>query len=457
MTLSRRAFLAASAAALVTPAISRADTGPVALRMVNREIRIFGKSVKAQAIEGAADAVFLNGADFNVTVENALRGPALLHWHGLTPPAGSDGAMPEPAIKPKESLAYRFPLLRTGTHLMRAGSGLWQQTLLAAPLIVRDLNELVLDQLETVVMFQDFTFRDPDDVLTEIKNGKAPRTLLGMGSREHSVVDRETGIFRPDALLANERTLDDPQLIAAEPGQTVRLRLINACAASQLLLDFGALDALLTALDGNAISVLRVRELALAPGQRADLRVTIPAAGAYPLLARAEGLALRAGVILASQGAVISKLEIEGPVTPLLNEFALEARPFGAEGLADRPADIRATFDMGGEPGPGWNINGVNDANGEILQVKPGSRVEVLIRNQSRYTQSLHFHGHRFQILGGDDQRFAGAMRDTIMVPAQARILIGFDADNPGRWPFASTNIYRRAAGLQGLVTYAGA
>jgi hypothetical protein len=41
-------------------------------------------------------------------------------------------------------------------------------------------------------------------------------------------------------------------------------------------------------------------------------------------------------------------------------------------------------------------------------------------------------HGHEFQVMAIDDPQFPGAVRDTVMVPPGYRVLVAFDANNPG-------------------------
>lgn len=459
--ISRRALLAGAGAALLAPRLAAQEAEPQTLRLVRRSLDVGGRSVEAFGIEGAANAGFLRGAPFLTRVENRLKVPALLHWHGLHTPVGSDGSSPpEGLIEPGASVTYDFPITRGGTHMMRAANGLLQQQLLAAPLIVRDLDELALGEQEVVLLLQDVTFRDGEDLLTEFRTGELPsKSMLGsigLGGKMKPAVSRATGLVDFDAYLANDRTLEDPQIVPVDPAVPVRLRVINACAASNMLLDFSGLDGVLLALDGHAISALNVRALALAGGQRADVRLTLPGPGAYPLLARAEGSPSRAGIILATRGAAVEKIAVKGEMTPLLTEFALEARPFGADAPVDRPVDVKATFDIGGKTGEGWNINGNSDAGGVLIKVKLGQRVEILLRNQTSTSHSLHLHGHSFQVRGTQGQKFAGPMRDTLLVPPDSRVLISFDANNPGIWPFASTHVYRRLAGLRGMISYEG-
>ncbi len=54
----------------------------------------------------------------------------------------------------------------------------------------------------------------------------------------------------------------------------------------------------------------------------------------------------------------------------------------------------------------------------------------------------MHLHGHTFQVVAIDNQRFPGAMRDTVLVPPNRSVTIAFDADNPGRWAFDCHRLY---------------
>ena len=52
-----------------------------------------------------------------------------------------------------------------------------------------------------------------------------------------------------DAYLANDRTLEDPEVVRVEPAGRARLRLINGSAASNMIIDLGVLEGELIAVD----------------------------------------------------------------------------------------------------------------------------------------------------------------------------------------------------------------
>src|SRR5206468_11796238 len=97
-----------------------------------------------------------------------------------------------------------------------------------------------------------------------------------------------------NALLANRRTIDDPQVFEVKPGQIVLLRLMAAASATNFFIDTGKLDATIVATDGEDVQPLKGNFFQLSLAQRLDLLVTIPeTGGVFPILALGEGASLR--------------------------------------------------------------------------------------------------------------------------------------------------------------------
>ena len=458
LKFSRRQVLLAGACLLARPSMAQELSAEIPqLRIFDRKIAIGRQDFPAFGIEGAEALHFYKGGRFRAEVMNELSEPALLNWHGILAPQGQAGGLSqEVALQPGERRIYDFPLRQAGTHMMRADTGFQQQGLLAAPLIIRDIDDLAIGEMENVVLFQDLQFGDGQDIVAEMTGLSASGSLfstIGLSKKPKKLLQAD-GRAELAGLLANAYGLDDPEVITVPDGASVRLRLINACAASHLQVDFSGLEAVLIGLDGWPVSALTVGELPLACGQRADVRVRLPRRGAFGVIGRVEGQMQAAGVILRSQGVIPQPLEITSP-GPMITEFALEGRPFGIGVPPERPVDVKATFDFGGEIGKGFNINGNQAADGVILQLRQGQRVELLLRNQTGLSQAVHLQGHAFQVHGVPWSRFAGPMRDSLLVPADGQVAVQFDADNPGKWSFAATDIYRREAGLRGVIAYA--
>ena len=113
-----------------------------------------------------------------------------------------------------------------------------------------------------------------------------------------------------DAYLANDRTLDDPQIVWVERGGHVRLRIINGATATAFWISTGDVPTRLIAVDGDPVQPFDISApLPIAEGQRIDLLLGLPTGeGAYPILAQREGDTARTGIILATPQAKIVRL-----------------------------------------------------------------------------------------------------------------------------------------------------
>ena len=104
-----------------------------------------------------------------------------------------------------------------------------------------------------------------------------------------------------------------------------------------------------------------------------------------------------------------------------------------------------------------WSLNGVTAENHTPLEIAEGERVEIVFRNKTMMSHPMHLHGHAFQVVEIDGQRFSGARRDTIQVPGNgAQVTIAFEADNPGNWAMHCHNLYHAKAGMLTTLRYGG-
>ena len=355
LSLSRRLFLQGFCAAPLGVGIARAQT-PAELKVASRIIEVNGRAAKVFDIvnsRGGRGLSLLLGERFQVRVKNGLADETLLHWHGLNPPSAQDGVpmLSQAPLKSGESFDYDFVNTRSGTHWMHSHLGLQEQQFLAAPLIVRETAEPLFDEQEHVVMLHDFSFRDPQEIMAELKGG-------GGGHAGHAMAGMLNDITY-DAYLANDRTLADPEVVRVERGTQIRLRIINGAAATNMWIDLGALAGELIAVDGNAIYPIKGSLFPLAIAQRADIRVKLPdATRAWPILFRPEGLDARTGIYLTTQGAGIAKLASEGDVTPAL-DVAQEMRLRSVAVLPPEPVTRTEILALtGGGSDYLWGLNG---------------------------------------------------------------------------------------------------
>lgn len=461
-TITRRGFLAASAAlggSLLLPATPRAQDAPLALRATTHTLDVDGKAATVYRLSNAAGGSGLildPGMRFRVDLTNDLDVETIIHWHGQIPPNAQDGVPnTNPMLKTGEVRAYDFEP-RPGTHWMHSHVPTQEMQLLAAPLIVRTADDVAADRQEVVMFLHDFSFKTPEEVLMQIAGGQGGTGGGGMHGMNHGApggqgdaggmagmagmagMQMDLNDFDFDAYLANDRTLADPEVVRIDKAGRVRLRIVNASAATAFLIDTGAIEGRLVAVDGHDIHPITGRRFGMAMAQRLDIELDMPAGdGAFPVLALREGARERTGIILATAGATVARIAAKGADTaPAFDvDLAQEYRLRATEPLSDRPADIQQMVMLAGSMQPyAWTINGRGWDSHLPIQVRSEQRVELVFHNMSMMAHPMHLHGHAFQVVGIGNRRFAGAVRDTVMVPPMAMVTIAIDAGEPAPW-----------------------
>jgi FtsP/CotA-like multicopper oxidase with cupredoxin domain len=473
LDMNRRSFLALVSSQLVIPTALAAQGGRPDITVETRVLEVNGKAAKVFGlnVNGKAGGLYTRyGQDFTARVTNQLQEPTLLHWHGLTPPLAQDGVpgLSGPLMNAGESRDYNFPNSRTGTHWMHSHVGLQEQRLLAAPLIVAEDGAALVDEQEHVVMLHDFTFRDPQEILSELQGGGGLHAGHNMSAKADPHAGHNMSAEKPamqmtsdvafDAMLANDRTLADPEIVKAEKGGRFRLRVINGAAASNMWIELGSLQGELIAVDGNSIRPVRGNRFPLAIAQRADVRLELPPGpGAYPIYFTVEGSDMRSGIILKAGDATITKSAERGDAAEML-DISMEPYLRSIAELPDNPVS-RTDIVMltGGAEGYQWGFNGKPMMHETLLSVRQGERYEIIMHNMTTMSHPMHLHGHYFRVVDINGQRFKGAIRDTVLVPPGDRVTIQFDADNPGNWAFHCHHLYHMNSGMMAAISYSGA
>jgi FtsP/CotA-like multicopper oxidase with cupredoxin domain len=445
------------------------------LQLLRRNIQVNGKSASVYGIRQPDRTFGITtdvGKPFRVRVENKIDEPSLIHWHGLTPPWQQDGVpgISGPPIPPGGTADYDFPLRFGGTFWMHSHQGLQEQLLMAAPLIIHDQRDRP-DQQEIVVELADFSFTPPDQIFAELKkSGSKAQPAAQAGpppiatKASTSGMAQMGGAAKPDlndvkydAFLANDRTLADPEVIKVEPGGRVLLRIINSSSMSAYHIDLSALNGELIAVDGFPVTPITARNFPIAVAQRLDIRLAIPrASGAYPVLAVLEGERRQTGIILAAGNAPVTRIPDLAKTPSSALTLDLESRLRATRPLAARKADRVHTINLTGDMAKYiWSLNNVAwTPEVPPLPIANGERVELILVNQTGMPHPMHLHGHEFQVVEIDGKRFPGAVRDTVLVPQRRRVVIAFDANNPGWWAFHCHLLYHLDAGMFTTLRY---
>jgi FtsP/CotA-like multicopper oxidase with cupredoxin domain len=494
--LDRRTFLKSTALAggalIAGVPVGQAQAAKPLLKVGTRTLEVNGKSAKVFHIEGpgGASGIFANEGDrLSGALLNTASDPLQMHWHGqVKAPADQDRARPDGGALARNQADLHDFELTPGTHWMHSHS-LSEQQLLAAPMVTREKD--AGDVQDIVVMLHDFAFRSPKEILAELGGSDAhaghgaqspPRSgpsrdasspmhrghggghgmgghgMQGMGGHGgghgsghggHLMGMTHANDVRYDAYLANDRTLDDPQVVKVEKGGRARLRIINAGTATAFVVSTPGLASRAIAVDGTPCKPVSRATYPLAQGQRVDLAVEIPReGGAFSVLAQVEDATHLTGIILATPGANIARR-----ATAATQKEALLDLTFESALRAETPLPImrpQSSFVamLGEEPGYRWTINGGIHGEHEPFKVRKGDRVEITFMNPTSMMHPMHLHGHHFQVVALGGRRFSGPVRDTVIVPAHAPVTIAFDAVHRGSWFLHCHHLYHMATGM---------
>ena len=444
------------------------------LTVGTRTIEVNKKAAKIFSVVGAGGKPGLfakEGDRFAGSILNASGEPLQMHWHGqIKAPADQDRARPDGgALAIDQTDTHDFELT-PGTHWMHS-HGLSEQQLLAAPMVTREKD--AGDVQDVIVMLHDFAFRSPQEILAELTGGGAksahgaavsqptspmPKgtpmqhapgmSMPGMGGG-HVMGKTHANDVRYDAFLANDRTLDDPDLVKVDKGGRVRLRIINGGTATAFFISTPGLKSRCIAVDGSPCQPIESASYPLAQGQRIDLLVEIPqAGGAFPVLAQVEAAKFVTGIVLATSGAPVTRISATGAQDQGMFDLDFEAQVRASQSLPAKRADKAFTVMLGAEAGYRWTINGRIHGEHQSFDVKSAERVEMTFMNPTSMMHPMHLHGHHFQVVGIGARRFAGAVRDTVVVPAHTPVTIAFDADHKGSWFLHCHHLYHMATGM---------
>lgn len=363
------------------------------------------------------------GDRIEVRLRNELDAPTNLHSHGLEVSPQGNGDNPFVSIEPGQVFDYRFDLPddhppgvfwyhphRHGTVADQLFGGLY------GALIVEDDNDQVPVDRDRVLVVSDISLTADGQVAPVT----APEVMMG----------REG-----DLVLVNGQ--HRPQL-SARPGQRERWRVINACTSRYLRLELTGQRLELLGIDsGREPTPREVTEVVLAPGNRADLLVSMRA-GTSELRTLGHdrgGMGMMGGSGLSGPGTLATltvtgdEVAAPGPVPERPPIPDLRQRPVAGQ------REIAFTMTMGSMMGPGEDMMDLGfdgrafDAARIDQQVSAGTVEEWLITNPTPMDHPFHLHVWPMQLIETGGQPVTEpTRRDVVNVPAQSqvRVLVDF-------------------------------
>ena len=295
---------------LGAPAAMMAKTVNYDLTLSAITVNYGGKERPAMAINGSIPGPtlrFAEGDDAVIRVKNDLKEDTSLHWHGILLPNDQDGVphVNMAPIKPGETREFRFRLRHGGTFWYHSHSGLQEQLGIYGSIVITPKGgERIKTDHDLVVVLSDWTTESPYNVLAQLRAGQEWQQIKKgtaqsiVGAIQHNalpdMIKRSMKRMPPmdfsdvgyDAFLANGKPATE---FPAQPGETVRLRLINASAASYYHLEFAGGPMKIIAADGTDVQPVETGRFLFAIAETYDLLVKVPTkGGAWELRATAQ-------------------------------------------------------------------------------------------------------------------------------------------------------------------------
>ena len=353
-----------------------------------------------------------------VFVNESVAAGATLHWHGVDVPNAADGVagITQDAVPMGGRYVYRFEATDAGTYWYHSHQVSHEQVeggLLGA-IVIDPVNPSAVAATDVIA-------------LLHIYGGQ--HTLNGQV--EDEVVD-------------------------AEPGSTVRVRVINTDQGTAAV--WSAAPFRVIATDGHDVNEptdVEGRRLLIPAGGRADVTVQAPSRGAVRLQ------------VGGSRSILIGDPETAVPRTPQPPE-TLDLLAYGAPTSLgfDATAPDR-TFDyvigrrlgiIDGRPGNFWTINGRMFPDVPMFHVREGDVVLMRIRNDTGEVHPMHLHGHHVVVLSRGAEVASGSpwWVDSLDVHPGESYEIAFVADNPGIWSDHCHTLPHAVDGLVAHLMYEG-
>ena len=218
----------------------------------------------------------------------------------------------------------------------------------------------------------------------------------------------------------------------ATPGERIRLRLINGANARVVMPIFNGIDAKIIAVDGKPVSqILTYHGFDLAPGNRIDLDITIPAEARGQSFVVEDEFTRNRTPLASIKVKDVQPVEAQTFKPPTAENF-IPAKIF------DNISPVK-TWDLdairGGRYGIGWAMNRLLWPNSDKTDVQIGQPQKIVFKNNSPRLHPMHIHGTFFRVLErngkSEEEPFT---RDTILLGPRESVVIGLVPTETGVW-----------------------
>jgi len=258
-----------------------------------------------------------------------------------------------PPIKPGETMRYEFAIKQSGTYWYHSHTMLQEQSGVYGSIVIQPKEETLKYDKDLVLLLSDWTNEKPKDVQRTLKRGsewysikKGTATPLNkviergaLGAQLNFWKQRMEGadiadIYYPAFLINGKQEVDYPDL---EPGDRVRLRIIDGAASTSFWMTFGGETPTLVSADGKDVVPVEKNKTFIGVAETYDFIVTIPEDGKLEFRIMAQDGSGTASAFLGN-GKVLEAEKIARPdKIAMMQKMAKMDMTMGAPALKFRP------------------------------------------------------------------------------------------------------------------------
>ena len=332
-------------------------------------VNITGRPRTALTVNGSLPGPLLRwreGDTVTLRVRNRLAQDTSIHWHGILLPSDMDGVpgLSFAGIAPGGDYLYRFTLRQSGTYWYHSHSGLQEQAGVYGAIVIEPREpEVHRYQRDHVLLFSDWSDESPQALLATLKKQSDAfnyhkRTLgdfiddvaqkgwsntvderLAWARMRMSPTDLADISGATYTYLLNGQPPDGNFTCLFQPGETVRLRLINASAMTYFDFRIPGLALTVIAADGLPVTPVTVDELRIAVAETYDVLVSVGDLPAYTLFAQSMD---RSGY---ARGTLARAVGLQAPVPELDPRPVLSMADMGHGAMASMDHSNMAGMD----------------------------------------------------------------------------------------------------------------
>ncbi len=323
-------------------------------------IRIDGHESTATGINDTVPGPLVHlreGDDVVLNVTNGLLDTvhSSIHWHGILVPFRMDGVpgVNFDGIRPGETYEYRYRVKQAGTYWYHSHSRFQEQTGTYGPLVIDPLDgEPFVYDRDYPVVLSDWSFENPETIFRHINlmghyynfqrrtvgnffddvaergfaNTVAER--MAWGKMRMSPVDLADVTAYTYTYLMNGHSPAMNWTAIFNPGETIRLRFINASTMSNFDVRIPDLDMEVVMADGKAVRPVTVHEFRIGVAETYDVLVRPTKDRGFTIFAESLD---RSGY---TRGTLAPEPGMEAPVPALRPRPVRRLEDIGMRGMA---------------------------------------------------------------------------------------------------------------------------